>query len=57
MKSLSKANVILQSLGEELKTHEEKVSRSPLRKRGYSDFDQVNLKALKLNMKASLQKV
>lgn len=28
---------------------------SPLRKRGYSDVDQINFKELKLNMKASLQ--
>lgn len=28
---------------------------SPLRKRGYSDVDQVNFKELKLNIKASLQ--
>jgi hypothetical protein len=29
---------------------------SPMRKRGYSDIDDCNLKALKLNTKASLQK-
>jgi hypothetical protein len=30
---------------------------SPLRKRGYSDVDQINFAELKLNIKASLQKV
>jgi hypothetical protein len=33
--------------------HEEE-SGSPLRKRGYSDVDQINFSQLKLNMKASL---
>jgi hypothetical protein len=33
------------------------IDESPLRKRGYSDVDQINFKELKLNIKASLQKV
>lgn len=34
----------------------DRTSESPLRKRGYSDVDQINFNDLKLNIKASLQK-
>jgi hypothetical protein len=40
-----------------LKAPDSGENESPLRKRGYSDVDQINFLELKLNIKASLQKV